>query len=109
MSIFNPDIVKESTEQAEELLYKPGIWPCPVTSKPAWIIRRSDGVQFHTIYNLYHEYHECCKYQYSREDFLKIVSEQCKDKVMYKDIYYYSYRWFFKNFIDFDKYSFIFL
>ena len=102
MSIFNSDIIKESEEQAEELLYKPSACTCPVTGYPAWIIRRSDGAQFHTIYNLYHEYYECCKYQYSRNDFMKIVSEQCKDKVIYKDMYYYNYRWFDQNFIDFD-------
>lgn len=109
MSIFNSDIIKESEEQIEIILYKSSARLCPVTSKPAWIIRRSDGVQFHTIYNLYHEYHECCKYQYSREDFINIVSEQCKDKVMYKDMYYYNYRWFYQNFIDFDKYYTTFL
>jgi len=108
MSLFNPDIIKESNDWANEELYTRSNQICLVTRRPAWIERRSDQKTYHTVYSLYHEYREMAEYRFSREKFIEIVKKECPDTVIYKNTIYYSWWWFYNNFIDVDKYSYCF-
>ena len=48
------------------------------------------------------------EYRFAREKFIEIVKKECHDTVRYKNITYYSWWWFYSNFVDVDKYSYCF-
>ena len=101
MSIFNPDVVKESNTWAENELYERSAQLCPQSwTRPAWIERKTDKKTYHTIYSLYQEYLALCELRFSRERFMNIVKKECPDIVIYKNTTYYSWWWFYNNFVD---------
>jgi len=103
MSIFNPDVVKESNSWVENELYTRSAQLCPRTLVPAWIERKTDKKTYHTLYSLYQEYIDMCEYRFAREKFIEIVKKECPDTVIYKGVTYYNWWWFYDNFVDIDK------
>ena len=107
MSIFNPDVVKKSNSWAEDELYARSaqlgpdtLTPDWNTLVPAWIERKTDKKVYHTMYSLYQEYLDECELRFTREKFMDIVKKECPDIVIYKNITYYSWWWFYNNFVD---------
>ena len=107
MSIFNPDIIKESNDWANNELYACSAQICPVTLRPAWIVRRTDDQAYHTIHSLYREYrdiyerYDCNRVHinyFTREEFINIVKDKCQDIIRFKNVTYYSWRWFYEKF-----------
>lgn len=103
MSLFNPDIIKKSNDWANEELYERSNQICLVTRRPAWITRKNDNKTYHTVYSLYKEYRDVTEYRFAREKFIEIVKKECHDTVRYKNITYYSWWWFYDNFVDSHK------
>lgn len=104
MSIFNENTVKQSNSWAEDRLYTRSAQMCPHSwTHPAWIERKSDKKTYHTVYSLYVEYCDMCEFRYPKEMFIDIVKKECTNKVIYKGETYYSWWWFYNNFVDIDK------
>jgi hypothetical protein len=108
MSLFDQDIVKKSDDWANEELYTRSNQICLVTRRPAWIERKTDHKTYHTVYSLYKEYMDMAEYRFAREMFIKIVKKECPDTVQYRNTTYYSWWWFYDNFVDTHKDSYCF-
>ena len=113
MSIFNQNMIKESDDWAVEQLYNISTCLCVVYREPSCIIRKSDGLPFYTIYELWNQYRHACSRidrleslisnvsngvyrKHNRKKFIQFIRVNCpSDKmVLYKHNYYYNWDWF---------------
>lgn len=125
MSIFNQNMIEESGDWAVEQLYDKGPWICPVCKQPGSLYRKLDSKEYSTVYSLFGQYRYICeqkdrlvdmitKYvpsfeprKHDRKMFIQFVREHCKDKIIYKNNYYYSVTWFNENILkNLDDYYF---
>ena len=117
MSIFNQNTIEDSGDWAVEQLYNISEQPCPVSSRPREIVRKSDNVRYCTVYDLFYDYRtECSRSdyfehmirkvekgknveypQYSRKEFIAYVRKNCVDVVKYRNTEYYSWDWYCRD------------
>lgn len=110
MSIFDKDAIETSSDWVVEQLYNVDSYPCKVCREPHCVMRKLDGRPYYTVYNLFEQYLEACRRidrfagvigftpsHHDRRNFIHLVKENCEDKVLYKNNYYYSIDWFKAN------------
>lgn len=119
MTIFNNDILNESSDWAVEQMYDMSPFMCPVCRQTSCITHKETKATYRTVYDLFYMYKEACnrfdvleriykvnKYDRmveinkNRKQFIQFVRDNCPDKVLYKHNYYYNYIWFKEEFLD---------
>lgn len=120
MSVFDTNIIEDSSDWAVEQIFNFSEHPCTVCKQPMAIWRKDNGEEYYTVYTLFNIYRHSCTHielieskifhetrQHSRKVFIQFVRDNCVDKVLYKHNYYYSKKWFNNEFIkDIHKHYF---